>query len=194
MKSVYINLDSRTDRRQQFEEEAERMKLSIERFPAIQHSVGGIGCTKSHIEVLKQAREQHLPEVMIFEDDFEFLVSREEFDSILASVPDDYDVVMLSYNLQRSEPYNERFGRVLDVQTTSGYLVSSRFYDTLLATWEASLAQYETYPECHWLYILDQAWKPLQPISKWYYSLVRIGKQRPGWSDITNGFVDYEEK
>lgn len=167
------------------------MTLEVERFPAIARTPGALGCAHSHRAAIQLARARGYPAVMIFEDDFEFLISRSEFDSILANLPDDYDVVMLSYDLQRHEPYNDRFGRVLEVQSASGYIVSSRFYDTLLSTWDRSVELYEQQPHCHWLYINDQSWKPLQPISRWYYSLVRVGKQRPSWSDLSQAFVDY---
>lgn len=191
MYAFYINLDRRTDRREQFEEECRRMNISVERFPAMERNPGALGCSYSHYNVIKLAKERGYPTVIVFEDDFQFLVSREEFDSILSSLPEDFDVVMLSYDLQRSEPYNERFGRVMEVQSASGYIVSSKFYDTLLSTWERSLEEYEKQPHRHWLFINDQSWKPLQPISRWYHSILRIGKQRPSWSDLNNGFADY---
>lgn len=191
MHMFYINLESRTDRRQQFEDECRKMNIEVERFPAIQRTPGALGCSYSHYSVIKLAKERGYPSVMIFEDDFEFLVSKEQFEDVLAHLPHDYDVVMMSYNLQREEPYNNRFGRALEVQTASGYIVSSKFYDALLSTWEVSLAEYEKQPHCHWLFINDQSWKPLQPQSRWYYSLLRVGKQRASWSDISNDFVDY---
>lgn len=191
MNAFYINLDSRTDRRQQFEEECRKMNLNIERFPAVARSPGALGCSYSHRNVVALAKERGYPYVMIFEDDFEFLISREQFDEVFAHLPEDFDVVMLSYDLQRSETHNERFGRVLEVQSASGYIVSSKFYDTLLSTWAKSLEEYEKQPHCHWLFINDQSWKPLQPISRWYYSILRVGKQRPSWSDISNDYVDY---
>lgn len=191
MNAFYINLDSRTDRREQFEEECRKMNLEVERFPAVARNPGGLGCSYSHRDVIRLAKERGYSSVMIFEDDFEFLVSKEQFEDVLAHLPDEYDVVMLSYNLQREEPYNDRFGKVLEVQTTSGYIVSSKFYDALLSAWEVALVEYEKQPFCHWLYIVDQSWKPLQPVSKWFYSLLRVGKQRPSWSDISNDFCDY---
>ena len=191
MNAFYINLDSRTDRREQFEEECCKLNLLVERFPAVARTPGGLGCSYSHRDVIALAKKREYPYVIIFEDDFEFLVSREEFDGVISSLPEDFDVVMLSYDLQKHEPYNQRFGRVMEVQSASGYVVSSKFYDTLLSTWERSLEEYEKHPYCHWLYINDQSWKPLQPNSRWYYSLLRVGKQRASWSDISNGFVDY---
>ena len=187
----YINLDYRIDRRQQFETECTRMNLDVERFSAVARTPAALGCSYSHYNVIALAKERGYPYVIVFEDDFQFLVSRDEYDDILTHLPTDFDVVMLSYNLQQSEPYNDRFGRALEVQTASGYIVSSKFYDTLLATWKVALEEYEKQPECHWLFINDQSWKPLQPVSRWYYSLVRVGKQRPSWSDLSQQYVDY---
>ena len=189
MHAVYINLDHRTDRRAEIESECARLGVPVERFPARTSVTPSHGCTLSHLEVLKLAKERGLPEVLIFEDDFQFLITREEWTELLAHLPADYDVVMLSYNLLRSEPYNDRFGRVLEVQTASGYLVHSRFYDTLIETMEDGYARFlET--GAHWLYTNDQYWKRLQPTARWYYSLLRVGKQRPGFSDLGQKFVD----
>jgi GR25 family glycosyltransferase involved in LPS biosynthesis len=192
MKMIYINLDRRTDRKQEFESEVKKLGIEVERFSAIERSPGGIGCCTSHLELLKRARYEGLPEVLLFEDDFECLVSKEEFENVLKSLPSDYDVVMLAYNLIRGEPYNDQFGKVVEAQTTSGYIVHSKFYDTLIKTWETGLENYEANPSVHWLYILDQTWKPLQLTHNFYYTIPRVGRQRPSWSDISNDFTDHK--
>jgi GR25 family glycosyltransferase involved in LPS biosynthesis len=189
--SFYINLDSRPDRKQQFEEECKKMKLEVERFSAIKHKIGGIGCTESHLNVLKKARDLKLEYVTIFEDDFQFLISREEYDQIISNLPSNYDVVMLSYNLIQSEPYNDMFGKVIEVQTASGYIVHSRFYEKLIRCLEEGLNLFKLHPSNHHNHINDQYWKSLQPCSNWYYSVKRVGKQRPGFSNLFNGVVDY---
>ena len=189
--SFYINLDGRTDRRLQFEEECQKMNIVVERFPAIEHDIGGIGCTESHLMVLKKARDLKLESVTIFEDDFQFLISREEYDQILSNLPNDYDVVMLSYNMRQSEPYNEMFGKVIEVQTASGYIVHSRFYDNLINRMEEGLILFKNNPNDGHLFINDEYWKPLQPISKWYYSLKRVGLQRPSFSNLMKYDVNY---
>ena len=190
--SFYINLDSREDRREQFEEECKKMNLQVERFSAIKTFPGGIGCTESHLNVLKKARDLNLESVIIFEDDFQFLISREEYDQILLNLPDNYDVVMLSYNMKQSEPFNDMFGKVIEVQTTSGYIVHSRSYEKIINRVEEGLRLFKLYSSDHHSYILDQYWKPLQPISNWYYSLKRVGKQRPGFSNIMKAYIDYD--
>ena len=188
--SYYINLDHRTDRKTEFESECARMDISVQRFPGVLENVGGIGCTQSHVNVLKKARADGLVYVTIFEDDFQFVVSKEEYVDILNNLPSDYDVVMLSYNLIRSEPYNDRFGRALDIQTASGYIVHSRFYDRLINRLEEGLVQYRQNPEDS-AYIIDMYWKALQPSARWYFCLKRIGVQRASFSDIQGTNVDY---
>lgn len=188
MYSFYINLDSRTDRRHEFESEG----IPAERFSAIRHSNPAIGCTRSHLEVIKLAKERNYPYVVVFEDDFTFSVTKDKFDSIVASCPADYDVVMLDYYILKSEPYNEDFDRVLEAQAASAYIVNARFYDTLLANYEEAVRLFEMNPEYHWLYINDQYWKHLQPLSRWYMSRVRVGRQRPGYSDLKQAVLANE--
>jgi GR25 family glycosyltransferase involved in LPS biosynthesis len=188
--SYYINLDHRTDRKAEFESECARMDISVQRFPGVRENVGGIGCTQSHVNILKKARADGLACVTIFEDDFQFVVSKEEYADILNNLPPDYDVVMLSYNLIRSEPYNDRFGKALDIQTASGYIVHSRFYDTIINRLEEGLVQYRQNPHDS-AYINDMYWKSLQPSARWYFCLKRIGVQRASFSDIQQTNVDY---
>jgi hypothetical protein len=189
MHAVYINLDRRTDRRAEVEQEFADKGLIVERFPAVEYTPGAIGCNLSHIEVLKLAKARGYPSVMIFEDDFQFLVDTQTWDQLIARLPASYDVVMLSYNMIASTPHDETFNRVQEVQTTSGYIVHSRFYDTLLTRWEEGARLFIEAPHLDWVYLLDQYWKPLQPGAEWYAYTTRIGKQRDSFSDLAGRFV-----
>lgn len=190
---VYINLNRRKDRCAQIQQELASMDLSGIRFEAIEVNPGYIGCTQSHLEVLKQARDAHAQNVAIFEDDFQWIVSKEIVQNQLTTffesrVP--YDVLMLSYNIQQSEPYNTIVSYAREAQTASGYIVHSRFYDTLIQTLEEAVPRLiET--GHHWLYMNDQIWKPLQKHTEWFYFNTRLGKQRAGFSDLANGYVNY---
>ena len=69
---VYINLDHRTDRREEIERECRQLRVpekKLIRFSAIKHVHGAVGCSCSHIAVLKRARDEEWPNVMILEDD-----------------------------------------------------------------------------------------------------------------------------
>lgn len=115
MRGFYINLDYRTDRRAEVERELEG--FGMERFSAIRHSDGLAGCAMSHVACLKLARERGYPEVLIFEDDFMWLGSRD-----IPDFPEDADVCCLAYNTRDLVPYNDHWSRATNIQTTSGYM------------------------------------------------------------------------
>ena len=171
--------------------ETEMAKLDVNavRFAAIENDYGPMGCMLSHIAVLKEARDKGLKRVLIFEDDFQSLVSREEFHGTLAATPP-CDVLMLSYNLIKSEPLNDVVCRVLEAQTASGYIVYESMYDRLIACYEYHAPLLDSTRE-HWIHVNDQCWKPLQLNSLWLATNVRLGKQRAGFSDNAGCVVDY---
>jgi ribosomal-protein-serine acetyltransferase len=77
-KIIYINLSKRTDRREEIENELNNFNLYYERFEAIPTPECGIyGCGLSHLSVLKLAKERNYKNILILEDDFQFLVQWE---------------------------------------------------------------------------------------------------------------------
>jgi glycosyl transferase, family 25 len=134
---VYINLDRRTDRKEQISKELNNYRLTHERFKAINENLASLGCIKSHLEVLKLAKKQGWKSVLILEDDFTFLVSRRQFEDEIAQLIESgihYDVCMLSYNLIRSNDISgcDFLLKVVEAQTTSGYIVKEHYYDALI--------------------------------------------------------------
>jgi glycosyl transferase, family 25 len=188
----YINLDKRTDRKKEIESELRRMGIpNFKRFPAVNHRDGAIGCAYSHLNLLKEAKNKKYKNILILEDDFEFIVSKKEFWKLMEATKDiDYDVIMLGYQLNKHEDYNDTFYKVLEAQTASAYLVNSGFYDKLIKNLEDAVLEFEKTGQ-HWNYANDQCWKSLQPISKWYAFRTRIGKQRPSFSDNKGEKVNY---
>jgi len=192
-KVMYINLDRRTDRRAEIESELANYGIEAERFPAIHNNSGIIGCGMSHLEVLERARREGWENVLILEDDFTFIVSKEVFNEELrkffdAKIP--YDVLMISYYLLKSAPYNETICRTLEAQTASGYIIHSRFYDTIIQNLKEGLKQLIA-TNHHWDFANDQYWKRLQATSEWFCLNRRIGIQRPGYSDLMGRVVSY---
>lgn len=200
----YINLERRPDRRKEIERELGRLGLQFERFNGVDKKPGIVGCGLSHLAVLKEARERGLPNVLIFEDDFEFLVPKELFWSQINKFFElrmPYDVLMLSYNIEAedndlmalhnvkpSEPVNDLIFKVNSNSTASGYIVHSYFYDALIELYEENLPLLESTGK-HWIYANDQIWKKLQPTAKWYGFNTRIGRQRASYSDNSLKFI-----
>ena len=188
----YINIEYRKDRRNEIECELNKYGLIGERYNAIyvQNGRGCLGCSYSHLNVLKIARERGYKNVLILEDDFKFTVSKEELEeglNHLFSLPFQFDVCMLGYNLQNGTIVEEFpfLTKVYEAQTASAYLVNQSMYDKLIAVYEWAVPLLEITGE-HWNYTCDQSWKSLQPYSHWYCFTNRMGIQRPSYSDCGN--------
>ena len=69
----YINLKKRKDKNKHSIKELKRFGInSPNRFEAIKHEIGIVGCVKSHIKCIELAKEREYPFVCIFEDDVIF--------------------------------------------------------------------------------------------------------------------------
>jgi glycosyl transferase family 25 len=194
-KIIYINLNKRTDRREQIEKELNDFGLTYERFEAIETKGFGIlGCGLSHLGVLKLAKERNYENILIFEDDFTFLVSKEEFYTKINdffNLKMDYDVCFLSYNLIRQQTLeNNVVNKILDCQSASGYIVHKNYYDKLIKLYEYAMPLLEETKQ-HWIYANDQVWKQLQEKDNWYYFITRIGRQVDGYSDNAMCYTTY---
>jgi GR25 family glycosyltransferase involved in LPS biosynthesis len=195
----YINLENRIDRRDNFIKEMEKNdipKEKIKRINAIKHERGEIGCSQSHIKVLKEFIDSNYKNCIIFEDDFEFIVSKEIFISLLEKIFNNninYDIIMLSGNITSYIDTEYNFlKKVLDGQTSSGYLISKKFASILLENLvEGEELLRTNSPEYYEDYGLDQYWKKIQPYNNWYVTNPKIGKQCESYSDILNINVNY---
>jgi GR25 family glycosyltransferase involved in LPS biosynthesis len=205
----YINLDHRVDKRQHMETnvfpyfQQDKLNLAdrIERFPAILHPNGAIGCSLSHIAVARKAKSAGARYYIVLEDDFEFLVSREVFQDTLCKILTppvlDFKVIMLAYNANNSSSSpisistssttstTSILEATTNAQTTAGFIVNCTYIDELIACWDRGIERFIATGE-HWNYACDQCWKELQK-EKWFITKPRIGKQRAGFSDIGNG-------
>jgi GR25 family glycosyltransferase involved in LPS biosynthesis len=207
----YINLEKRTDRLKEINEEFNIMGIQThERFNAIcTPGFGILGCTLSHLEVFKLAKERGYSDILIFEDDFKFLIGKDEFEQELQQIyywkktqskiitRPAFDVIMFAYNLKKIDDviYTENdpppfLQRVLFAHTASCYLVEGHYLDTLIELYTKSAPLLET-TKRHWEYSNDVVWKELMERDKWYITKKRVGLQRPSFSDNCNQFVNH---
>jgi len=196
-KIFYINLDRRTDRRDLIEMDLAKIGLNAERFPGIQFEPGIVGCGKSHLAVMKMAKERGYKNVLILEDDFTFLISKEELDVALEkffSNVKEYDVCMFCCQNMVEVPTKPHpfLSRLVEANNASAYLINGAYLDTLIALYEHALPLLERTGE-HWNYANDQVWKSLQRKDRWFCFQPRLGKQRSGYSDNAKAFMDYEK-
>ena len=192
-KIIYINLNHRSDRKKQITFELDKFNLlNYEHFPAIKHNNGAIGCSKSHIEVLKIAKKNKYKNLLVLEDDFKFIIDKDTFYNEISKLNDiTFDVCLLAYNTPNF--YDSEYPflyKIKDAQTTSAYIINSHYYDTLINHWEKGLIKLEETND-DTKYACDQYWKELQKIDNWYCFKIRIGKQRESYSDIQKVIVNY---
>ncbi len=191
----YINLDKRDDRRNDIERELVSYNLNFERYPAIEISYFGcLGCSYSHYNAVCLAKERGYKNILILEDDFTFVISNREFQKQMENFFKsniDYDVCLFSYNLHDyMETEYDFLYKVNYAQTTSGYLVNEKYYDTLIQNYKDGLEQLGA-TWIHWEYAIDVYWKKLQEKDNWFCFKNRIGKQKASFSDISNHYRDF---
>ena len=195
----FINLEKRQDRLDHILKEFERMQFSNppERFDAIPtEGFGILGCTISHCEVLKLAHERKYKNVLIFEDDFEFIIPNEKWQQILSNIFEahvNYDVIMFSYNLKSyedSDEYSDLY-RIKDVSTASCYLVNGDYLHSLISLYERTIPLLDE-TRMHWIYANDVVWKELiDKGDRWFATKTRVGKQMASFSDHSEAFMDH---
>ena len=137
-----INLDKRPDRWKVALSEFNKVGLGshVERYSAIEHEEGCIGCALSHYNIIKKAKEEGYKNVLIFEDDVEFLRT-DQFEDVvinafsqLESLNIDYDMFYLGGNVKGNS--NKRVDTNLveldNVKCTHAYITSESVYDNIL--------------------------------------------------------------
>jgi hypothetical protein len=198
----YINLEHRTDRKDQVEEELSKLGVpesKIVRIDAVYNPEhGGLGCSASHIKAYQTFLQSPHTTCLILEDDFMFVKPPAEVRTFFTKLNNiSYDVCMLSANENapsfRTElqPENPFLRKVMDAQTASAYCVHKSFAPTLLQTVQEGYALLKQHPSNKSEYMNDMYWKRLQPNATWYIATPVLGIQRESYSDIEKGLMNY---
>jgi GR25 family glycosyltransferase involved in LPS biosynthesis len=187
---VYINLEERTDRRDNIEKELAKVfpKSKIVRYNAQKHTIGAVGCSQSHAGVIELAKRMKWPNVLVVEDDFIFTFDKEKGEeSFLEHYKKPHDVILLGGSFVECT----KDGQIRTATSAVGYFVESRYYDTLRTNFKtgAELLLASANPSLH---ACDRYWKSLQQKDKWYITNPIMCKQREDFSNIENKLVDYD--
>ena len=191
---LYINLEARTDRKEQVEQQLNTIGLKGERFNAIRLTNGAIGCSMSHLKCLEIAKERGWDHVLIVEDDIQFLdpsLFVKQFNSFLNNARE-YDVVLLAgNNVPPYQTIDDTCVKVSSCQTTTGYMVQRHYFDTLINNIKTGINMLMRNPERPNLYAIDQYWFELQRKHNWFLIIPLTVTQRPGYSDIEKRQINY---
>lgn len=202
-----INLKHRTDRLESIMKELNDMGVEparIKRIEAIHNpEFGALGCAQSHRLALSLfLKNSDYKNCLILEDDFVFTREKSYVDStineVISSLPT-WDVIMLSANIIEAQPRigSNKFVKILDAQTTSGYAVTKEFAPKIVEKFKDSEYNMKKFFKVYHdslvkhNFAIDMNWKSLQPSSNWYAIYPCIGKQQDGYSDIEKREVKY---
>ena len=194
--TLYINLDSRTDRLEHVLNEFKKIDIEPERVKAVKLTNGAIGCTMSHIKCLELAKNRDYEHVFICEDDILFLepeLYKEKLQTLI-NMKFNWDVLIVGGNT--APPYQkitEDCIRVFHSQTTTGYIVKKHYYDTLIKNFKESATKLMNEPEDKFHFALDKYWLRLQKENMFIMMIPPTVIQYESYSDIEEKEVKYED-
>ena len=182
-----INLDERTDRWETAQKEFQKLGITnAQRFSAVKHDKGALGCRESHIGVVTDAKKNGYKNILVFEDDL--MVIGEDIARIETALDElgtlDWDMfyfgatVMLGHG--KCTPVTPNIVRTNFAYTTHAYGMDSNVFDL----------------------VIEQA--PFHPIIDVFYQNFLTQRrdksfiinpmlciQQPSYSDIEKTHVDY---
>ena len=201
--ALYINLESRKDRREHVEAQLAELKMAengmpnlvAERFNAIAHAANGaIGCSMSHLRCIKLAKERGWDHVLVCEDDILFTdvpLFLTQLSKFMATVPE-WDVVLLAgNNIPPFQVVNDACIQISNCQTTTAYIVKAHYYDTLIANYRDGINLLMRNPTQKLDYAIDRYWFELQRRDSWFLITPLSVVQREDYSDIEQRVTNY---
>ena len=190
----YINLDRRIDRKQHIEGQMKLLNWQGQRFPAISHKFGALGCSLSHLMLVNYAKQNNLDHILILEDDVTFLNPALFLNSLNNFLKNhkDFDVLLLAgNNMGDYQRIDDFCVKVSHCQTTTAYLVKRHYYDTLIDNYQKGISLLRQNPSRLLQFTIDQYWGYLQIVHKWYLLTPLSVIQRPDMSDIEKRQTNY---
>ena len=193
--AFYINLETRPDRKSHVEEQLRNIGVNGERFNAIKLNNGAIGCSMSHLKCLETAKKNNWDHILIVEDDILFTnaeLFKNKLNFFLKNHAN-FDVVLIAgNNIPPYKQVDESCIKVHNCQTTTGYLVKSHYYDTLINNYKEGIQKLMREPDNHRSYAIDKYWFRLQEKDNWYLIIPLSVIQREDYSDIEKRATNYK--
>lgn len=186
-----INLDKRSDRWEECLVQFEKHNLTVERFSGIDGSMienntklanGELGVLKTHIELIKDAKEKGYKNILILEDDVEFTENlNEKFFSVKNQIPNDWIMLYLGANhVGGVIQLSENICQVIHSYAIHAFAINSELFDLIIN----GLPKYKK--------PVDVFYAELQPLFPSYVIRPHLAWQRVSFSDIQGGVVNYD--
>ena len=192
---IYINLDSRPDRNEHVKNELAKVGINKpDRFKAIKLENGALGCSMSHLKCIESAKQKDYPCVFICEDDIEFLdpsLFLNQMQTFLNSNINWDVIIVAGNNMLPYTPVNNTCIKVLNCQTTTGYIVKKEYYDKLMQNYKEGIQKLMKDPTNN-EYKIDKYWFRLQREHNWYLIIPLTVVQKEDYSDIEKRVTNFK--
>jgi glycosyl transferase family 25 len=148
-------------------------------------NAGQMGCTLSHLGIIKYAKANNLDKIFIFEDDIEMTDNfNEVIAAAIAELPTDWCMFFAGANhVKKVKPFSNHLVKLEGSYCAQAYAIHSRFYDTIINLVEKEYNQV----------IDDYYFVHLQPKYPCFCATPKVAFQAKGYSDLQYQVVDYSE-
>jgi GR25 family glycosyltransferase involved in LPS biosynthesis len=182
-----INLEERVDRWMSAKKEMDEMGIqNVKRFSAIKNKIGHLGCRDSHIEIIKDAKNNGYKRILILEDDFIFInKDKDQINDILNQLNNvDWELFYFGATVHLYDgklvKVDKNLVQTNFAYTTHSYAVNSSIYDFIID----NAKNYD---------IIDIFYNDhIVKNNKTYISNPMICLQRESYSNVENKFSNYE--
>ncbi len=181
-----INLDERVDRWESAKKEMIETEIqNVKRISAIKNKIGHLGCRDSHIEVIKDAKNNGYKKILIFEDDFVFInKDKELINNILKQLnKTDWELFYFGATVHLYDgkliKVDENLVRTNFAYTTHAYAVNSTVFDFIIE----NAKNYDVIDVFYNNHIVKN--------NKSFISNPMICLQRESYSDVENKLTNY---
>lgn len=143
-----------------------------------------MACLRSHLEVLKIARDKGLKNVLILEDDVYFADGfKEKLDKVMQDLPDNWDALHLGgtdHPTRRAKFFTMHLNKCDYTTGAFGIVINETIFDFLIEKISEEKKQVDIY------------YAELQNKLNWFRTKENLVKHRNGWSTIKEKEVEYK--
>jgi len=186
-----INLEEREDRWLEVQKEFEKINVKVKKFKAVKNVNGALGCKQSHIQIIQEAKDRKLNNILIFEDDVKFVNLDEVdinliIDSTLKQLNDlnwnmFYFGASIHPELGVIEKVSQNILKTNFAYTTHAYAVNSNVFDYILTESSNNNSSIDVF----------YSEKVVGDLKNSFVMNPMIAIQNIGYSDIIKKEVDY---
>ena len=185
---LYINLNTSITRKENIENELNKVTKNFKRIEATQDENTVLGCLKSHLKAIEFAKQNQYRNVAILEDDFSF----ENLDMLETNLKNifnfkQWDAAELWVS-ERGKPYVKKISdneknfvvyRCFNTVGTVGYIVKNHLYDKIIKSFQNAIETKTASDLALWSLQRNTIWITVYPY---------IGKHNEGISTISKSF------